>query len=388
MKALRRARVLSRRMTVSRCETRLYFFTVRCIVMHMVVKVAVAGASGYAGGETLRILADHPGVEIGALTAHSSAGTLLSEHQPHIRTLADRRLVATTAENLAGHDVVILALPHGASGQIAAQLPGETLVIDLGADHRLEDAGDWEEYYGSPHAGTWTYGMPELIVEKGNSAAKQRANLAGATRIAVPGCNVTAVTLGLAPGISAGLASAVDIVSVLAVGYSGAGKALKPHLLAAEALGNAQPYAVGGTHRHIPEIGQNLRHAGADDFSVSFTPVLVPMSRGILATITAKLAPGAPVPTTEQLHQVWSAAYEGEQFVHVLPQGVWPTTASVVGANTALVQVAWDAKAQRIVAVAAIDNLVKGTAGAAVQSMNIALGLEENLGLSVQGVAP
>lgn len=356
--------------------------------MHMVVKVAVAGASGYAGGETLRILADHPGVEIGALTAHSSAGTLLSEHQPHIRTLADRRLVATTAENLAGHDVVILALPHGASGQIAAQLPGETLVIDLGADHRLEDAGDWEEYYGSPHAGTWTYGMPELIVEKGNSTAKQRANLAGATRIAVPGCNVTAVTLGLAPGISAGLASAVDIVSVLAVGYSGAGKALKPHLLAAEALGNAQPYAVGGTHRHIPEIGQNLRHAGADDFSISFTPVLVPMSRGILATITAKLAPGAPVPTTQQLHQVWSAAYEGEQFVHVLPQGVWPTTASVVGANAALIQVAWDAKAQRIVAVAAIDNLVKGTAGAAVQSMNIALGLEENLGLSVQGVAP
>ncbi|WP_040594947.1 N-acetyl-gamma-glutamyl-phosphate reductase [Timonella senegalensis] len=356
--------------------------------MHMVVKVAVAGASGYAGGETLRILADHPGVEIGALTAHSSAGTLLSEHQPHIRTLADRRLVATTAENLAGHDVVILALPHGASGQIAAQLPAETLVIDLGADHRLEDAGDWEEYYGSPHAGTWTYGMPELIVEKGNSAAKQRANLAAATRIAVPGCNVTAVTLGLAPGISAGLASAVDIVSMLAVGYSGAGKALKPHLLAAEALGNAQPYAVGGTHRHIPEIGQNLRHAGADDFSISFTPVLVPMSRGILATITAKLAPGAPVPTTEQLHQVWSAAYEGEQFVHVLPQGVWPTTASVVGANTALIQVAWDAKAQRIVAVAAIDNLVKGTAGAAIQSMNIALGLEENLGLSVQGVAP
>jgi len=356
--------------------------------MHMGFHVAVAGASGYAGGEVLRLLADHPQVTIGALTAHSSAGTLLGQHQPHIRSLADRMLVETTAENLAGHDVVILALPHGASGAIAAQLPEETLVIDLGADHRLESAADWIEYYGSEHAGTWTYGMPELLVEKHNPAAKQRTNLANTRRIAVPGCNVTAVTLAMAPGINAGIASATDLGAVLAVGYSGAGKSLKTHLLAAEAIGSAAPYAVGGTHRHIPEIGQNLRHAGADDFSLSFTPVLVPMSRGILATVTAQLPEDAAAPTTEQLHEIWTQAYAGEQFVQVLPNGVWPTTASVTGANTALVQVAWDAKARRIVAIAAIDNLVKGTAGAAVQSMNIALGLNEHLGLTVQGVAP
>lgn len=356
--------------------------------MHMAYTVAVAGASGYAGGEILRILADHPEVEIGALTAHSNAGSLLGEHQPHIRSLASRELLDTSVENLSGHDVVVLALPHGASGRIAAQLPAETLVVDLGADHRLESASDWEEYYGSEHAGTWVYGMPELLVEKGNAAIKQRELLSNARRIAVPGCNVTAVTLGLQPGVCAGLLDTTDIVSVLAVGYSGAGKSPKTNLLAAEALGNATPYAVGGTHRHIPEIGQNFKKAGAQDFSISFTPVLVPMSRGILATTTAKLAPGVAEPTAQQLHEIWSQAYAGEKFMEVLPLGQWPTTAPTVGANTAHIQVGWDAKAQRVVTICAIDNLVKGTAGAAVQSMNIALGLNESLGLTTQGVAP
>lgn len=366
----------------------MYFLAVRCMVMHMAFTVAVAGASGYAGGEILRILADHPEITVGALTAHSNAGTRLGAHQPHIRALADRVLVDTTVENLSGHDIVVLALPHGASGEIAAQLPADTLVLDLGADHRLESAADWQEYYGTAHAGTWAYGMPELFVENGNVAAKQRDTLKGARRIAVPGCNVTAVTLGLQPGVVNNIVDTQDLVSVLAVGYSGAGKSLKTHLLASEAMGNATPYAVGGTHRHIPEIGQNLKRAGADKFSISFTPVLVPMSRGILATTTAKLAPGTPEPTTEQLHEMWTRAYEGERFMEVLPLGVWPTTAPTVGANTAHIQVCWDAKAQRVVTVCAIDNLVKGTAGAAVQSMNIALGLPENLGLTTQGVAP
>lgn len=354
----------------------------------MVFKVAVAGASGYAGGEILRILADHPEIEIGALTAHSNAGSLLGEHQPHLRSLAGRELVATSVENLSGHDIVVLALPHGASGEIAAQLPKETLVLDLGADHRLESAQDWEEYYGSTHAGTWAYGMPELFVEKGNPAAKQRESLQGARRIAVPGCNVTAVTLGLQPGVVNGIVDTEDIVSVLAVGYSGAGKSPKVNLLASEAMGSAAPYAVGGSHRHIPEIGQNLKKAGAGEFSISFTPVLVPMSRGILATTTAKLAPGCVEPTTEQLHAMWTQAYADEKFMEVLPLGVWPTTAPTTGANTAHIQVGWDAKAKRIVTICAIDNLVKGTAGAAVQSMNIALGMNESLGLTTQGVAP
>ncbi|WP_240916218.1 N-acetyl-gamma-glutamyl-phosphate reductase [Sanguibacter sp. HDW7] len=351
--------------------------------MRMTFSVAVAGASGYAGGEILRILADHPEARIGALTAHSSAGQPLGQHQPHVRALADRVLEPTTAETLAGHDVVILALPHGASGEIAAQLPTDTLVVDLGADHRLASAQDWEDYYGSAHAGTWPYGMPELLIPGGG---RQRAHLAGARRIAVPGCNVTAVTFGLQPGVAAGVVEPTDLVAVLANGYSGAGKSPRTHLLASEALGSASPYAVGGTHRHIPEIAQNLRSAGASDVTISFTPTLVPMSRGILATATARLVDASL--TDAQVRAAWADAYADEPFVHLLPEGVWPSTAMTLGANTALVQVAVDRRAGRVVTVTAIDNLVKGTAGAAVQSINLALGLPETLGLTVQGVAP
>lgn len=351
----------------------------------MTITVAVAGASGYAGGETLRLLARHPEVEVGTLTAHSNAGTALGELQPHLLSLADRVLQPTSAEVLAGHDVVVLALPHGASGEIAAQLPDDVLVLDLGADHRLASAADWQRYYGSDHAGTWPYGLPELIHADGS---RQRDHLAGARRVAVPGCNVTAVTLGLQPGVAAGLLDPSDVVAVLANGYSGAGKSLRPHLLASEALGSAQPYAVGGTHRHIPEIAQNLRTAGAGDVRLSFTPTLVPMSRGILATATARLAPGHEDATDADVRAAWRDAYDGEPFVRLLPEGRWPSTAMTLGANTALVQVAVDRDAGRVVTVTAIDNLVKGTAGAAVQSLNLALGLPETAGLVTEGVAP
>ncbi|WP_265523376.1 N-acetyl-gamma-glutamyl-phosphate reductase [Oerskovia flava] len=358
----------------------------------MTITVAVAGASGYAGGETLRLLAGHPDVEIGALTAHSNAGSPLGAHQPHLRSLAERVLLPTTLEHLAGHDVVVLALPHGASGEIAAQLPDDVLVIDLGADHRLTSATDWEAFYGSEHAGTWPYGLPELLLTEQPGAqareTKQREILVGARRIAVPGCNVTAVTLGLQPGIAAGLVDGRDLVAVLANGYSGAGRSLRTHLLASEGLGSAQPYAVGGTHRHIPEIAQNLRAAGASEVTISFTPTLVPMARGILATATARLAPGHEGATDDQVRQAWEQAYAGEPFVQLLPAGQWPTTAMTLGANTALVQVAVDRAAGRVVTVTAIDNLVKGTAGAAVQSMNIALGLPQTAGLTTEGVAP
>lgn len=358
--------------------------------MQMTYSVAVAGASGYAGGEVLRLLTAHPEVEIGALTAHSTAGTPLGAHHPHLRSLAARTLEPTTADTLAGHDVVVLALPHGASGEIAAQLDPGTLVLDLGADHRLASAADWEEFYGSPHAGTWAYGLPELMLAGADGVARQREHLAGARRIAVPGCNVTAVTLGLQPGISAGVIDPTDIVAVLANGYSGAGKSLAPHLTAAEALGSAQAYAVGGSHRHIPEIMQNLRAAGASDVTLSFTPTLVPMARGILATATARLTD--PTLSDDEVRQAWVDAYVAEPFVELLPSGPegaqWPTTAMTTGANSALVQVAVDRRVGRVVTVTALDNLVKGTAGAAVQSMNIALGLRQELGLTTQGVAP
>lgn len=358
------------------------------MIMHMSFSVAVAGASGYAGGETLRLLLGHPEATIGALTAHANAGSRLGPHQPHLRALADRVLTPTTVDELAGHDVVVLALPHGASGEVAAALAERgdpAIVVDLGADHRLTDPAAWARYYGSEHAGTWPYGMPELLHAGETTPAAQRAALAQARRIAVPGCNVTAVTLGMQPGIAAGIVDPSDLVAVLAVGYSGAGRSLKPHLLAAEALGSAQPYAVGGTHRHIPEIVQNLGVAGATGTRISFTPVLVPMSRGILATTTAPLAPGVD---PDAVRAAWQAAYAEEPFVRLLPEGEWPTTGMTTGANTALIQVAVDADAGRVVAVTALDNLVKGTAGAAVQSLNLALGLPETTGLSTEGVAP
>lgn len=343
----------------------------------MTYKIAVSGASGYAGGEVLRLLAGHPDVEIGAVTAHSSAGEQLGTLQPHLISLADRVLVETTAENLAGHDVVFLALPHGASGEIAAQLGEDTLVIDAAADHRLESASDWEKFYGSAHQGTWPYGLPEL--------PHQRAKLLGAKRIAVPGCYPTTVMLGLAPALAAGLVQTQDIVIVAATGTSGAGKALKPHLLSAEVIGGMSPYGVGGVHRHTPEIEQGLSRAAGSPVQVSFTPTLAPMSRGILATSTAKLAPGT---TEAQLRAAYQKQYDAEAFVHLLPEGQWPATKQVIGSNHVTMQLAVDEHAGRAVIVSAADNLTKGTAGGAVQSMNIALGLAETSGLNLLGVAP
>ena len=358
--------------------------------MHMSFSVAVAGASGYAGGEVLRLLLGHPEARIGALTAHGSAGSLLGEHHPHLRALADRVLEPTSAEHLQGHDVVVLGLPHGASGEIAAQLGGARLVIDLGADHRLTDADAWASFYGGGYAGSWPYGLPELLHAGETTASAQRGDLAGATRIAVPGCNVIAVTLGLQPGVAAGLIEPLDLVAVLANGYSGAGRSLQPHLLAAEAFGSARPYGVGGGHRHVPEIEQNLRAAGAGAVTISFTPTLVPMARGILATATARLAPGVD---PAAIRAAWAAAYADEPFVHLLGAGStgapqWPTTAATLGSNIALVQVVVDERAHRVVTVTALDNLVKGTAGAALQSLNLALGLPETMGLTTDGVSP
>ncbi|WP_292791894.1 MULTISPECIES: N-acetyl-gamma-glutamyl-phosphate reductase [unclassified Microbacterium] len=357
----------------------------------MTYSVAVSGASGYAGGEILRLLAAHPDVEIRTVTAHSNAGQPLVAHQPHLRSLAHLTLQDTTPEVLAGHDIVFLALPHGQSGQYTDALGDTPLVIDAGADHRLTSSAEWDAFYGGAFHEPWTYGVPELLV----GGDKQREVLRGATRIAAPGCNASTVSLSLAPGVAAGVIDPGDIVSVLAVGPSGAGKSLKTNLLASEILGSANPYAVGGTHRHIPEIRQALAaarpstgsgtHSGAQDIRISFTPVLVPMSRGILATCTAPIAEGV---SDAEIRQAWERAYGDETFVQLLPEGSFPRTADVLGANTALMGLAIDRAANRVTVVTAVDNLVKGTAGAAVQSMNIALGLPETRALSVNGVAP
>ncbi|MFE6890633.1 N-acetyl-gamma-glutamyl-phosphate reductase [Streptomyces sp. NPDC057694] len=342
----------------------------------MAVRAAVAGASGYAGGEVLRLLLAHPEIEIGALTGNSNAGQRLGALQPHLFPLAGRVLQETTAEVLSGHDVVFLALPHGQSAAVAEQLGPDVLVVDMGADFRLKDAADWEAFYGSPHAGTWPYGLPEL--------PGGRAALEGSKRIAVPGCYPTAVSLALFPAYAAGLVEH-EAVIVAASGTSGAGKAAKPHLLGSEVMGNMSPYGVGGGHRHTPEMIQNLSAAAGTRVSVSFTPTLAPMPRGILATCSAKAAPGV---SAEAVRAAYEKAYADEPFVHLLPEGQWPQTAAVYGSNAVQIQVAYDEAADRVIVISAIDNLTKGTAGGAIQSMNIALGLDETTGLSTIGVAP
>ena len=342
----------------------------------MTVRVAVAGASGYAGGELLRLLLGHPEVEIGALTANTSAGAPLIESQPHLRPLADRILGDTSPATLAGSDVVFLALPHGSSAALAAELPDATLVIDCGADHRLTDPQAWAMFYGGQYAGSWPYGMPEL--------PGAREKLVGATRIAVPGCYPTAASLAMAPALAEGIVEPRVTVVALS-GTSGAGKAVKPHLLGSEVMGSASAYGVGGAHRHTPEMVQNLSAAAGEPVTVSFTPMLAPMARGILATVTASAAPGL---TADRLRLVYEKSYAAEPFVHLLAPGQWPQTKAVLGSNVITLQVALDEAANTVVVVAAVDNLTKGTAGAAVQTMNLALGYPETAGLTTIGLAP
>jgi N-acetyl-gamma-glutamyl-phosphate reductase len=337
--------------------------------------VAVAGASGNVGGELLRLIAEHPSLELRTVTASSMVGQKVSALHPQVSKYADLEFKDTTAENLAGHDVVFLALPHAKSAEVAAWLSEEVLVLDCGADFRLERADDWTKFYGGDHAGTWTYGMPELPIGPG---AKQRDQLKSTKRIAVPGCNVTAITLGLAPALVEKLVDNTDIVSILTVGTSGAGRGATEKLFDEEESGSAYAYQVGGIHRHTPEIEQNLRKANGADVQISFTPVLASLERGILAVNTAKLMPGV---TLEQARNAYLEVYKNEQFIKVLPAGEFPKTSQTIGENFALIGLAIDEHANRLVSVCAIDNLVKGTGGAAIQSMNIALGLPENSGL-------
>ncbi|WBC05215.1 N-acetyl-gamma-glutamyl-phosphate reductase [Micromonospora sp. WMMA1976] len=333
----------------------------------MGIRVAVAGASGYAGGELLRLLAGHPEFELITATAHSQAGQPVSAVHPHLAGL-DLVFAATEPATLADADLVFLALPHGQSAALAAALPDSVKVVDLGADHRLRDAGAWSRYYGGEHAGAWTYGLPEL--------PGGRAEIAAATRVASTGCYAVATTLALAPLVAAGAVRPDDVVVVAASGTSGAGRAAKAHLLGSEVMGDLTPYKVGA-HQHVPEIKQATGATG-----LSFTPVLAPMPRGILATVTA-------VPTGDaDPRAVLAAAYADAPFVHVLPEGSWPHTAATAGSNSCHLQATVDVDSGRVIVVSAIDNLGKGAAGQAVQNANLMVGLPETTGLSVFGVAP
>ena len=390
----------------------------------MGARVAVAGASGYAGGELLRLLAAHPDLELGAVTADSSAGKAIGEVHPHlagINALADRVLQPHGEASLAACDLVFLALPAGQSAALAATLPDSVKAVDLGPDFRLSDPDAWTRHYGSVHAGRWVTGLPEL------PGAREQIRTAG--RVAAPGCYATAAILALVPLVAAGLVRPDDIVIVAASGTSGAGRSLRADLLGSEVMGSVSAYAAGGAHRHTPEIEQAVREAasasetGPSDarpgpasatqaspdravsrepgpdrgpepgseapgpsVCVSFTPLLAPMPRGILATCTARLS--SPGSGTSELRAALTAAYAAEPFACVLPEGRWPATASVAGSNGAQLQVAADSRAGRAVIVSAIDNLGKGAAGQAIQDANLMLGLPETAGLTASGIAP
>jgi N-acetyl-gamma-glutamyl-phosphate reductase len=337
----------------------------------MGVRVAVAGASGYAGGELLRLIAGHPELEIVAATAHTNAGAPVGSVHQHLVGL-DLSFTATDPSVLAGADLVFLALPHGESGAVAAQLPPEVRVVDLGADHRLRDPADWARYYGGPHAGTWTYGLPEL--------PGQREQIAASTRVAATGCYAVATILALAPLIGEGLARPEDVVVVAASGTTGAGRSLKNYLLASEAGGDVSAYKAGA-HQHTAEMKQA---SGAR--SLSFTPMLAPMPRGILATVTS--VPVHEKTSTQDIRDLLSKRYDGETFVRVLPEDMWPRTKATLGTNACHLQARVDGDSGRLLVVSAIDNLGKGAAGQAVQCANLMLGLPEAAGLSTVGVQP
>jgi N-acetyl-gamma-glutamyl-phosphate reductase len=340
---------------------------------------AVVGASGYAGGELLRLAGSHPDLELRLVTARSDAGRTVGEvHAQFLGSdLAEEVLGLTDPAALAECDLAFLALPHGESAALAAQLPDDVLVVDLGADFRLEEPAAWERFYPGPHAGSWVYGMPEL--------PGSRAAVAKASRVANPGCYVTGISLALSPLLVAGLVETSDIVVVAASGTSGAGRGLKPGLLASQVMGSMSAYKVGGVHQHTPEIEQNLGWAAGVSVQVSFTPMLAPMPRGILATCTARARDGVDAGA---LREALAAQYETEPFVHLLPPGLWPETAAVAGSNAIHLQVELDTHTGRAIVVAALDNLVKGAAGQAIQNANLMLGLAETAGLSAVGVAP
>lgn len=347
----------------------------------MTFKVAVAGASGYVGGELLRLISNHPELELATVTAGENAGEQLGKFHPHLSRYSNRVLVETSEETLANHDVVFLALPHGRSAEVAKQLSDSTLVIDCGADFRLSSASEWEKYYGGSHAGTWPYGMPELTLADGG---KMRGRLRSLKRIAVPGCNVSAVTLAIAPALTAGLIEPMDLVATLSVGTSGAGRSAKPELSASAMVGNARAYSVAGSHRHIPEILQNVALASGKEGSISFTPVLIPLSRGIISIVNAKPAAGFSLAAIQEVYQ---DAYGDETFINFKIDEL-PEIKAVVGGNSTQVWIGFDERVNRVVFISVLDNLVKGTAGAAIQSMNIALGLVESTGLTSDGVSP
>ena len=338
------------------------------------MKTAVIGASGYTGGELLRLLSGHPQFEVAVVSAHSNAGEQVTSIHPQLQSYAGRRFVASDEIDFSSIELVFLALPHGESAALVSKIPSNVKIVDLGADFRLEEASQWEKYYGGEHAGAWVYGLPEL-------ASGQRDAIKSESRVANPGCYATSISLGIAPAV--GIIDVSDIVVVAASGTTGAGRSAKINLIASEVMGSLTSYKFGGVHQHTPEIEQAISAVAQKPAKISFTPILAPMPRGILSTITAKLNQSL---TTQQAHELYVKAYSSELFVDVLPLGQMPKTSALTGSNKVQIQVAVDDHTNRLVISVAIDNLGKGAAGQAIQNANLICGLAEDAGLSMDGL--
>jgi len=338
------------------------------------MRTAVIGASGYAGGELLRLLATHPNFVVTVVSAHSNAGERVTSVHPQLQSYASRSFVTVDSIDFNQIDLAFLALPHGESAALISKIPAHVKIVDLGADYRLEDASQWEKYYGGKHAGAWVYGMPEL-------GPAQREAIKKESKVANPGCYATSIALGIAPAIA--VIDASDIVVVAASGTTGAGRSAKINLIGSEVMGSLSSYKFGGVHQHTPEIEQALSAVAQKEAKISFTPILAPMPRGILATITAKLTTSL---TTEQAHELYAKHYANEFFVDLLPLGQMPKTSAVNCSNKVQIQVAVDQHTDRLVVSVAIDNLGKGAAGQAIQNANLICGLAEISGLALDGI--
>ena len=351
----------------------------------MQMKVSIAGASGYAGGELIRLLANHPNFELSALAANSKAGqTVATVHPQFIGTeLGDMVIGETNADALAA-EIIFLALPHGASGELAQAIRvrnPESMIVDLGADHRLSSAEAWNNYYGSQHryAGRWVYGLPELH--------GQAELISQSHEVANPGCYATAIALAFMPALANGLIEESTLTAVAASGTSGAGKSLSESLLATNVMGSMTPYKVGGIHQHIPEIEQTLNMVpGVRDSRLTFTPILAPMPRGIIATCGGTvIQKDMDIVAITALYRDY---FRNSPFVAVLDQGVPPSTGAVLGSNSVHISVDVDPRTHQLIAIAVLDNLVKGAAGQAIQNANIMNGFDQSMGLPTVGVMP
>ena len=337
------------------------------------MKTAVVGASGYAGGELLRLLHGHSTFIPSHITAHANAGELINSLHPQLTAYEGQVFSSLNIDQLRDADLLFLAMPHGESAKVIAQLRDDQLVVDLGADFRLRSASSWKKYYGGEHAGTWTYGMPEL--------PGARSKISQSIKIANPGCYATAIALGTAPALT--VIDYSDVVVVAASGTTGAGRSSKPSLSASEVMGSLSSYKFGGVHQHTPEIEESLAEVAQSPVNISFTPILAPMTRGILATITSRLSKSIG---EDDLRSLYTNQYGAEEFVSLLPKGILPKTSSVLGSNRVQIQVAIDEHAKRVVISVAIDNLGKGAAGQAIQNANLIAGLPESTGLLVDGL--